>query len=251
MRRIPSIGLTRQTRLVRGAAPAPHWTPLALSPLVWLKQGALVYSDAGTTPAVDTDPVYRWGDSSGNGRNADQTTLGNRPVYNTNSGNPYLNFDGSNDYLNLGNAAALNLTAGGTIFFRAQFNATSGDGWIVGRDDASLGRSYCFGNSGGGLQLQINGSNQLGGIGILADMLYRVGLTGNASVGWKVFLDGVSVAAPAWSAPSSSTAPTNVGRRSYATAEGYANCRLFDVLMFGSALSDEDYALLDGYFAAI
>jgi hypothetical protein len=69
--------------------------------LVWLRGGKEVYSDNGTTLAVNDDLVYLWKDQSGNGNNFAHATSGNRPTYKTGiiGAQPVLRFDGSSDYL--------------------------------------------------------------------------------------------------------------------------------------------------------
>ncbi len=66
--------------------------------VLWLDPTFGVYSNAGTTLAVNNDNVQQWNDRSGNGRNASQGTAGNRPNYITNSlnGNPVIRNTSSN-----------------------------------------------------------------------------------------------------------------------------------------------------------
>lgn len=70
---------------------------------IWLKDPTTTaYTDAGTTlVSSDGQSVQQWNDSSGNGRNASQSTSGNRPLYKVNivNGQSVLRFDGSNDYM--------------------------------------------------------------------------------------------------------------------------------------------------------
>ncbi|MBL7892551.1 MAG: hypothetical protein JNL63_07970, partial [Bacteroidia bacterium] len=64
---------------------------------LWLKADANVYSDAGTTLAVDGSLVQQWNDKSGNTNNASQATSGNRPTYKTSiiNSKPVLRFSGN------------------------------------------------------------------------------------------------------------------------------------------------------------
>jgi hypothetical protein len=79
------------TKFLRGdgswAAPtsnAAAVTPSDVSGLkLWLKADAGVFSDAGTTPAVDTNTIQQWNDQSGLGNHATQATAGKRPTYKT------------------------------------------------------------------------------------------------------------------------------------------------------------------------
>lgn len=112
------------------------WTPAALSPVVWLKNNTLLFSDAGTTPAVDTDPVYRWGDSTGNGFHANQTTLGNRPIYS--AANQWAAFTAaSNHSLVIPAGAGINFTASQprTYMLRLEIIASTLYGMFMSRGD--------------------------------------------------------------------------------------------------------------------
>lgn len=68
---------------------------------VWLKSDAGVFSDAGTTPAVNLDPVQQWNDQSGNANHLVQATAGSRPQFKTPNlnGRPTVKFDGVDDIL--------------------------------------------------------------------------------------------------------------------------------------------------------
>lgn len=60
---------------------ATAFSPISLSPALWLKADTGVYTDAGkTTPAGNGDAVYVWADQSGHGRDAVQATSGRRPT---------------------------------------------------------------------------------------------------------------------------------------------------------------------------
>jgi hypothetical protein len=52
---------------------------------LWLDaaDNTTVFSDAGTTQAINGAAVQQWNDKSGNGRNATQATAGDRPAYTT------------------------------------------------------------------------------------------------------------------------------------------------------------------------
>lgn len=64
---------------------------------LWLKADVATFSDAGVTPANHTDPIRQWNDQSGNGRNATQGTVANRPLYHLNAANgiPGLRYTGN------------------------------------------------------------------------------------------------------------------------------------------------------------
>ncbi len=67
------------------------FTPLSLSPAVWLK--------ADTLALADGDPVGTWADQSGNGRDLVQATSAAKPMFKTAvlNGRPAVLFDGVDD----------------------------------------------------------------------------------------------------------------------------------------------------------
>lgn len=63
---------------------------------IWLRADRGTFTDAGTTPATNLSAVRQWNDQSGNGNNALQNTLANRPIFRTGQDNglPALEFTG-------------------------------------------------------------------------------------------------------------------------------------------------------------
>lgn len=106
-----------------GPTGASGFTPSSIAGLtLWVSSDNGVYSDAGTTPAVNTDPVQQWNDQSGNANHLIQSTSNKRPIFNTNqiNGRPWLSFDGSNDSMRISA-----LAGGGayTVFAACNFRA--------------------------------------------------------------------------------------------------------------------------------
>jgi hypothetical protein len=109
------------------------WTPAKFSPLrsavaadvddplqlfgadllAWYKADTEVFSDAGTTPAVDTNTVQQWNDQSGNDFHLLQASAGSRPVFNTAGFNGLQGITFSGDFLQI---AAETLEIGGAEF---------------------------------------------------------------------------------------------------------------------------------------
>ena len=83
---------------------------------IWLKGNTSVFSDAGTTLAVNSDPAYQWNDQSENGNHLVQSTLGNRPIFKTSilNGKPVIRFDATDDYMDRTYSSALSQPS--TIF---------------------------------------------------------------------------------------------------------------------------------------
>ncbi|WP_149304987.1 LamG-like jellyroll fold domain-containing protein [Pareuzebyella sediminis] len=63
----------------------------------WWKADGQIYSDAGTTLATNSDPIYQWSDFSSNGNNFIQVNSGERPLFSaaTLNFNPQAIFDGT------------------------------------------------------------------------------------------------------------------------------------------------------------
>jgi hypothetical protein len=84
---------------------AGAFNPLTLNPALWLDASvasSLFQDTGGATPATaDTNPVGRWNDLSGNGRNVTQATAGNRPILKTaiQNGRNVVRADGVDDVL--------------------------------------------------------------------------------------------------------------------------------------------------------
>ena len=95
--------LTVHGRLTGGGGSAAAFSPLSLSPHLWLDPSDLttLWKDtSGTDPVTaDGDAVARIDDKSGNGLNLTQATEGSRPLYKTSGGFHWLEGDGDDDFL--------------------------------------------------------------------------------------------------------------------------------------------------------
>lgn len=79
-----------------------NFSPLSIAGLqLWLKADVAVYSDAGSTLAVNSDPVAQWNDVSGSNHHVSQATASKRPTLLTGikAGLPVVRFDGVDDFL--------------------------------------------------------------------------------------------------------------------------------------------------------
>jgi uncharacterized repeat protein (TIGR01451 family) len=76
--------------------PAPGPGGLSAGLQVWLKADSEVFSDAGTTPALNNGTVQQWGDQTANNNQLDNPTTAQRPTYIQNglNFNPILRFGG-------------------------------------------------------------------------------------------------------------------------------------------------------------
>lgn len=108
-----------------GFRSAATWTPLALGAALkgWYTADFGVYSDAGTTPAVDLATVQQWNDQSGNANHLSQATAGSRPQYLATGFNSIQGIRFVSDWLSTA------FTLGGTTFsaFLAIYQGTVQD----------------------------------------------------------------------------------------------------------------------------
>lgn len=151
------------------------FSPLSLSPLRWYKSDAGVYSDAGITPAVNTDPVYRWADQSGNSGHAEQTVLAKRPTYATAqlNGMPAISLDGVDDIIQL--ASAVTLTGAFSIYIVAEALTATSAGFI-----------FFTGNSAGSDKFGLSGS------AAIPDRWVRVINAGSSDAGTDDWTTGIT-----------------------------------------------------------
>lgn len=123
----PSVGVPRRLassllgRQNLGPSIPPLYDPSILSPDVWLEARFGVYSDAGVTPAEESDLVYRIADElSGNTNNYDQVTSGKRATLEYENGKPYIASPGGNFFYDRGS----DITFIGDFFYSAVVKAT-------------------------------------------------------------------------------------------------------------------------------
>jgi hypothetical protein len=93
--------------LLGAGGSASAFSPLSLSPALWLSPAGPFYSDLGTTVVTaDGSAVRRWADASGNGRHADAPNDSSRPTISVSGGITSLLADGLDDYLQVASGAA-------------------------------------------------------------------------------------------------------------------------------------------------
>ena len=114
-----------------------QWTPALISTALWLDA-----ADASTITTV-SGAVSQWNDKSGNGRNATQTTAGNRPATGTATlnGRNVIRYDATDDFLSLSNTAGL---TSATAFYFFGVRRSS----VAAAADTVTARSFLVGVTG-------------------------------------------------------------------------------------------------------
>jgi len=100
--------------------PWTNFSPLSLSPLLWLDgsdRDTLYDATTGGSLVAPDGTVARWQDKSGNANHATQGTSGQRPVLKTSiqNGRSAIRFDGTNDVMSYATAVFGN-TSGRSVF---------------------------------------------------------------------------------------------------------------------------------------
>ncbi|MGD0712251.1 MAG: hypothetical protein ABR968_13840, partial [Bacteroidales bacterium] len=106
--------------------------------------GLVLWLRADSNVVLHGDTISQWGDCSGNGNNAIQTTPLSQPLYITNSinGKPVISFNGLNQFLVGPTISNIN-TSSITIFVVA--NGASGSGYSSGFFDINSYPNFIFG----------------------------------------------------------------------------------------------------------
>jgi len=120
----------------------PTWfvlgqAPGGVTPAVWYKADAGVYSNAGTTAAADNATVQQWNDQMGTGYNLAQATAGQRPTFSNQSMlanfNPTVSFNADFMAADPGTGNAIINRAQGSIYISGKMN-TVGAAGLAGFD---------------------------------------------------------------------------------------------------------------------
>ena len=154
-------------------------------------------------------------------------------------------FDGVDDYIDCGNDSSLNPTGDFTLACWFRVHTRTAEHFFIGRDDASLGRSYAFGiRSDGFLQLQINGGlTAHSGLGTDFDdagnknrWFHGVAVR-EAGVGTTLYLNRAVEVTGSDATPNVTTGPTTIGKRTFSSSQMEFDGNLADVRIYSRALS--------------
>ncbi len=140
------------TRTVKICSPGPGG--IAPNLVGWYKPTNM-YSDNGTTPAVNNGGIQQWNDVSGNGNHINQTVAANKPTFHvadaSNNFNNYGTSDGL-DFLERNTLLANN--SSGSVFFTGKTTSISIWQTAIGFGELAAGES----NDGDDPHIGINGN---------------------------------------------------------------------------------------------
>ena len=119
----------------------------------WHRADVGVFSNAGTTPAVDGSTIQQWNDFNNNGVNLSQATAAARPTYTPNvllNFNPTVRFfnTGTKQYMSYLFSGPATAKSQGTLYFASKQASTTLDSGIMGFGDVmNYPGVYSFGTN--------------------------------------------------------------------------------------------------------
>jgi ferric-dicitrate binding protein FerR (iron transport regulator) len=232
--------------LVARTAPA-GWKAPAQGLNLWLK-----------AETVARGPVSAWSDSSGNGLHAVQSSAAAQPalVANAWAGRPSIRFDGVDDHLELP-AGFADFRAGMSVFVAARVE--SGPLWMrfldLGKgpmcDNVFFGRkdgphSLCLWVYANGVTRgKVNAPE-----GLVPDQVQSLSAVMSGAGKVALYRNGAAVGAGSTSVPAAVVRkPNYVGRSNYGESDPTLKGEIFEVLLFNRALSEQERAYIESYFA--
>jgi autotransporter-associated beta strand protein len=219
-----------------------------------------LFTNATGVGAVTTSgqPVGYWGDLSGNGKPAKQSTLASRPAYVTNAagfnGCPVLQFDGTDDDI----TSSLDFNATNlpnvTLFIVYKQLDKTGNAGLWGHDDGGWDRLQLLCNNGTYYQIATAGNAvSVKGMETNKVTLYTAVLRNGVSNGSYVYINGQSDAThglPAFTSTESS-GQANFTLGNISSGNGYRGAvQIGEVMVFDSVLSDLARANVADYLSA-
>jgi hypothetical protein len=234
-------------RLLRPKA-SGGFSPRSISGLaLWLDSSdssTLFQDSAGTVPATATsDPVGYWGDKSGSGRHATQTTAASRPTLATAAvnGRTAVAVDGAGK--RIGNATNVPLSGGASLFIVVQRTANSDSGIHSFSSASAQTNHHPFGTDYYDSFASIT-RHQWSQPYRTDTHLYAV----VAGTGWNAYINGANVRSVASHTLFQQT--TSWGQWIGSNGSSSALGRYCEVLAYPSALSAPDRQRIERYLAA-
>jgi hypothetical protein len=229
---------------------------------LWLKADKSVYSNAGTTLAVDASTVQQWNDVSGNSNNVSQGTAGNRPIYKVNqvNGKPALQFTGDM-YLAPG-ALGIAGTGGFTYFIVLEPTSYTSGATSDGSGDYILDRTTgtneltslkVTNTSKFGFQKRDNVGGGLGGpettTSINTAAYQLVDYMRERAVSYRIYLNGTMEASSADADADLTPPATQIGRHATTAGQGLHGF-MAELAIYGTSLNTAQRIIVENYLAS-
>lgn len=223
-------------------AAAAAWTPAQITTALWLDA-----ADSATITTVG-GAVSQWNDKSGNGRNAGQSTAGNRPLLTTVSGYSVVQFDGADDWMNIAAAFFPSGAPSGVSFIIAAV-AQENNGGFGGVISSNIGGAD---TRGCGLLINSNRTYALfppASVDSASTGASRAVLTGTTAAGTSsIYFNATLEASTTYSSNVTNETFTTLGR--YRTDDGnYGAFDLSELVVCVDTSSATTRQLLEGYLA--
>lgn len=216
--------------------------------VLWYKSSAGTLQTVGGVAAVaDDDPVGEWADQSVTDNNATQATSDNRPLLKLNitGGQSILRFDGSNDSLLLNTPSGM-VSASMTVFAVGRLANTSGNKMLIAVRSSS--GEFHIGAVGATFEGRVlwGGVSLPGGHRRAGDTNYHIFRLVSDGVNSYLYVDG-NVGTLANQLAAGGGVRGRIGGNTDNTAGQLLNGDIGEVLIYNSALSAGDIALVETY----
>lgn len=239
-------------------------SPGGVTPAVWYKADAGVYSNAGTTAAADNATVQQWNDQMGTGYNLAQATAGQRPTFSNQSTlanfNPTVSFNADFMAADPGNGNAIINRAQGSIYVSGKMNTvgaakTSFAGFdqtmnFPGLSTSNTNPSDKLMFYSGGTYNSISSNLFVASKGFVAGSSWlNGGGTPGSNVLAKVWLDGNENTYNNTSSNVTVSNATRIFRIGGDTDWGSLDGQLNETIVFANPLSASEKARVDSYLS--
>jgi len=228
---------------------------------LWLMANNGTFSDLGVTAAVNNAAVRQWNDQSGNGSNALQNTIGNRPIYRTAQDNnlPALQFTG--DLFIDGPALGISGTSSATYFIAFRdtqtalggFNDGAGD-FILDRTTATNGLMSLKPVTGSfyGYQKRDDGGGGLGGVSTTTTINTNskwIEMAHSKGVSYSIYYNGAQQGTTGDSDGNLTPPNLRIGRHATTTNGGLRGF-INELIAYSSVVNNAQRILINNYISA-
>jgi len=212
-------------------------------------------SDSLASTLSHNDLINNWTDSSGNGRNATQSSTIAQPRYKKASEfDSYIQFDGVNDFLTISNTPFLN-SEEFTLIVACKNSHFNGVRPIITSSDAS-NSGYALvidrGNTKGQFKWEGTSSNTLDTSGIsvrhephIFSVVMKDSDSDAQSDTVTLFIDGISTQTTSTDFTPEDSSAFNIGK----DASNFFRGALYEILFYNRALTDNELQSVEGYLS--